>query len=178
MAPRRGPSKKLAPTIGPDSGCPHSYAEDEGLQLEIDCSQCNGAHDLSNNKCLSAVLNVLAGGAQPEAIILKRFMHKRYRGVAVDVASSAASALASLNRAIMSAPRPSDRRCRTCTASKDRLLATIKRFLLDDPAGYVSNSSGLVARLKDSISDVSCSDAESCLEAALKATETRSGART
>lgn len=177
MTPRRGPSKKLAPTIGPDSGCPHCYTEDEGLQLEIDCSQCNGAHDLSNNKCLSAVLNVLAGGAQPEAIILKRFMHKRYRGEAVDVASAASSALASLNRAIISAPRPSDRRCRTCAASKDQLLTTIKRLLLDDPLEYVSDSSGLVARLRDGISHVSCGDADSCLEAALKAAETLSGAR-
>jgi len=177
MTPRRGPSKKLAPTIGLDSSCPHGYTEDEGFQLEIDCSQCNGAHDLGNNKCLSAVLNVLAGGAQPEAIILKRFIHKRYRGESVDVASAAASALASLNRAIASAPRSSDRKCRTCAASKDQLLTTIKRLLLDDPLGYVSDSSGLVARLTEGISQVGCADADSCLEAALKAAETRSKAR-
>jgi len=175
MTPRRGPSKKLAPTIGPDSGCPHDYTEDEGLQLEIDCSQCNGAHDLGNNKCLSAVLNVLAGGAQPEAIILKRFMHKRYRGEAVDVASAAASALAALNRAIASAPRPSDKRCRTCPASMEQMLATIKRLLLEDPLRYVSDSSGRVARLGEGLSSLGCPDADSCLQDALKAAETRSG---
>jgi hypothetical protein len=173
----RGPSKKLAPTIGPDSGCPHSYSEDEGLQLEIDCSQCKGAHDLSNKKCLSAVLNVLSGGAQPEAIILKRFMHKRYRGDAVDDASAAASALASLNRAITSAPRPSDRTCRTCAASMDQLLNTIKRLLLEDPLLFVSDSSGLVARLREGVSHISCTDLGACLEAALKAAETRARVR-
>jgi hypothetical protein len=104
------------------------------------------------------VLNVLAGGAQPEAIILKRFMHKRYRGEAVDGASAAASALASLNRAIASASRPSDRRCRTCAASMDQLLTMIKRSLLDDPLEYVSDSSGRVARLRNVLSNVGCSE--------------------
>lgn len=177
MTPRRGPSKKLAPTIGSDSGCPHSYTEDEGLQLEIDCSQCNGPHDLGNNKCLSAVLNVLIGGAQPEAIILKRYMHKRYRGEVVDVASAAATTLASLNRAIASAQRPSDRRCRTCCASKDQILTTIKRLLLDDPRGYVSDPAGLLPRLKDCTLEVGCTEVDSCLTAALRAAETRTEGR-
>ncbi len=176
MTPRQGPTKKLAPTIGSDSGCPHDYSEEEGLQLEIDCSQCKGAHDLSNRKCLTAVLNVLVGGAQPEAIILMRFMHKRYRGESVELASAAAAALASLNRAIASTPRPSDRKCRTCPASKDQLLTTIKHLLLEDPEGFVSDPTSIIEDLRGYTLHLSCVDASTCLDAALRAADTRSGA--
>lgn len=173
MAPRPGPTKKLAPMIGPDAGCPHEYSEDEGLQLEIDCSECKGAHDLGNSKCLSAVLNVLAVGAQPEVIVLRRFMHKRYRGEAVRIASAAASDLATLKRAIASTPRPSDRRCRTCPASKERLLIAIKQSLLNDPTRYVTSSRVVAEELRQGIACVGCAKAQACLEDAVRAAETR-----
>ncbi len=177
MTPLRGPTKKLAPTISPDSGCPHDYSEFEGLQLEIDCSKCNGAHDLDNKKCLSAVMNVLANGAQPDTIILKRFIHKRYRGQAVELASKAAGTLAALNRAIASAQRPSDKRCRTCPASMDQVLVAMRHALLDDPVGYVQSPARVLRGLRICLPRIECERAVSCFDSALSALENRSVGR-
>ncbi len=171
MALPQGPTKKLAPTISPDSGCPHDYVEHEGLQLEIDCSQCNGPHDLANKKCLSALMNVLAEGAQPDTIILKRFMHKRYRGRTVEIASTAAGILASLNRAIVSAQRPSDKRCRTCPASKDQVLLTMRLALMEDPQGYLQAPMQMLKGLRMCLPRIDCPKAESCFDSAVNAAE-------
>jgi len=178
MAPPQGPTKKLAPTISPDSGCPHDYIEYEGLQLEVDCSKCNGAHDLSNKKCLSAVMNVLTEGAQPDTIILKRFMHKRYRGEAVELASTAAGILATINRAIASTQRPSDKRCRTCPASTDQVLLTMKLALMDDPTEYVRSPMHMLAGLRMCLPRIACEQAEACFDSALNKTESRPTERT
>ncbi len=133
----QGPTKKLIPSISPENRCPHQYGEDEGLQLEIDCSECQGAQDLANSRCVSGILNVMMTGAVPTAIILKRFIHKRYRGESIGPLALVASELSALNRAIASAEKPSDKRCRTCGASRERVLMAMKRRLLENPTEYL-----------------------------------------
>ncbi len=176
MTSRQGPSKKLAPTIRPEAGCAHTYSEDEGLQLDIDCSECKGAHDLGNGKCLSAVLTVLSEGARPEAIVLKRFMHKRYRGEMVRIATIAASDLATLNRAILSVHRPSDRRCRTCPASRERWLVATRQCLLDDPVNYVADPPAVSEKLKQGMARIECPKAAECLEEIVNVAQNRTEA--
>ncbi len=167
MRHRQGPTKQLAPSINPETKCPHEYIEDEGLQLEIDCSSCAGAHDLSNGKCLTGVLNVMATGAVPEAIVLRRFIHKRYRGEAIRLAATLASELASLNRAITSQEPPSDRRCRTCPVGADRVLRTLKRRLLDNPETYHAQRTAVAAELRAKAGGQTCERPMRCLETTL-----------
>lgn len=169
MTPRKGPTKKLAPTIRAGTGCPHVYSEEDGLQLEIDCVSCKGAHDLNNKQCLSAVLNILVAGAQPEVIILKRFAHKRYRGRAVKIASLAASQLATLNRALASINIPSDRHCRTCAASRQNLLTSMKQHLIENPTTYVANHPELATLIRTRLGHVDCERREACILEALSA---------
>ena len=145
----------------------HEYAEEEGLQLEIDCTSCKGAHDLNNKQCLSAILNVLIAGARPEAISLKRFAHKRYRGKVVWIASAAASQLATLNRAIASTEAPSDKRCRTCPASTQNLLTSMKRMLIEDPATYVVSLPELAMLIRGRLGSLDCYRGEDCIREAM-----------
>jgi hypothetical protein len=140
----RGPSKKLAPAPDPESVCPHKYAEEERIILEIDCSDCSGAQDLENTKCLVGVMRIICGGAEPGAVILKRSLHKRYRDNTVSLLRASASELVRLNRALSSTERPSDKRCRTCPASRENVLKTLRRRLLSDPRGYLSNPDRLL----------------------------------
>jgi len=147
--------------------CPHEYTEEDGLQLEIDCSECKGAHDLGNSKCLSAVIGALVDGAEPESIILKRFIHRRYRAKTVKMALAAASELAGLNRAISSTQPPSDRRCRTCPASREQLLVWMRRLLLEDPMGYVEGKLALRPTIQQHLRTIECERLPSCLTKAL-----------
>lgn len=169
MTPRKGPTKKLAPAVKTSAGCPHEYAEEEELQLEIDCVSCKGAQDLNNRQCLSAVLNVLIAGARPDTIILKRYAHKRYRGKVVTMASAAASQLAMLNRAIASTETPSDKHCRTCPASAQNLLACMKRILVEDPSTYVASLPGLYLFIRERLGSVKCGRDDTCVCEALSA---------
>lgn len=169
MTPRKGPTKKLAPAVKISAGCPHEYAEEEELQLEIDCVSCKGAQDLNNRKCLSAILNILVAGARPETIILKRFTHKRFRGKVVRVASTAASQLALLNRAIASTVTPSDKHCRTCPASAQSLLVFMKRHLVEDPSTYVASLPGLKLLIREQLGSVRCDKNDDCICEALSA---------
>ncbi len=155
----------MAPTLAPGSVCPHVYTEEDGTQLEIDCSECRGANDLSNNKCLSAIVGIMVDGAEPEAIVLKRYIHKRYRAGIVKRAFAASLELARLNRAIASLQPSSDRRCRTCGASKDRSLTRLRRNLLEDPATFTCNRRTIEPVLQATVAD--CPQALSCLNEAI-----------
>lgn len=167
MKRRQGPTKKLIPSISPENCCPHEYSEDEGLQLEIDCSACQGAQDLTNSRCVSGILNVMVTGAVPAAIILKRLIHKRYRGESIGSVALVAAELSALNRAIASVERPSDKRCRTCSASRERILAAMKHRLLENPAQYLPGHKNMAAELISAFRSNQCVDSIKCIENAL-----------
>ena len=162
-----GPTKKLAPTIAPDTRCPHVFSDDDGIQLEIDCSECAGAHDLQNNKCLTGVVNVMGLGAEPETIILKRFIHKRYRGETVRNAGLLAIELAALRRGLSSLETPSDRRCRTCAVSTENTIVTLKRKLMESPAEYVTSAKTVFEEIKNSADSGHCGNARACVNRGL-----------
>ncbi len=171
MTPARGPSKKLAPAISLERCCPHEWCEEDGLQLEIDCSACSGGNSLTNPKCLSGILKALTAGGLPDSIVLKSYIHKRYRGDSVGSAAAIASDLAALNRALASASldRPTDKRCRTCGASTENLLASLRRTILAEPALYASDRGILISRVREDIVPEDCSRVEECLNLGLGA---------
>ncbi len=175
MRRRQGPAKKLAPSMSPESVCPHNYTEEEALQLEIDCSSCAGANDLMNNRCLTGAMNIIAAGAVPEAIILKRFIHKRYRGETVRLAGLAARELATLNRAIASAETPSDRKCRTCQSSKELALTAMRRRLLSNPIGYMPGKESNPSELAEGLLVEGCPKTRKCVDDALAVSVLLSG---
>ena len=175
MRHRQGPAKKLAPSVSPESVCPHKYTEEEALQLEIDCSSCAGANDLMSNRCLTGVMNIIAAGAAPVAIILKRFIHKRYRGVAVKLAALAARELATLNRAIASAETPSDKKCRTCPSSKEQVMIALRRRLLASPIKYVPGNGVDRSKLADELTIEECQTSRRCVDEALAVSVLLSG---
>lgn len=176
MRRRQGPAKKLAPSMNPESVCPHNYSEEEALQLEIDCGSCAGANDLMNNRCLTGVMRIIAVGAEPEAIILKRFIHKRYRGEAVRLAALAASELATLNRAIASAEIPSDKKCRTCPCSKEKTMLALRRKLLSGPTSYFLGKGKEDSNLVEELIVEGCPKARGCVADALTVSVLMSGA--
>lgn len=175
MKQHKGPTKKLAPTLAPDTSCPHAFSMDEGVQLEVDCSECAGAHDLQNRKCLTGIVNVMSVGAEPEAIILKRFIHKRYRGEAVRLAASAAAELAALNRALVVSEPPSDKRCRTCTASAEQVVAALKHKLMENPAGYISAPERIVEDIQSIAFSSMCASARACVDKGFSVSTLRRG---
>jgi len=165
MSRLSGPTKKLAPANAPEHACPHEYREDEGLQLEIDCRACKGAHDLGNRQCLSGVMNALAAASTPDTIVLRRYIDKRYRGESICVLISCASELAALDRLLTSKSVVSDRRCRTCQASRTNVIASAKRALLDDPMGYAEEKTAVWAEIQERMvaSAGRCADAPECV---------------
>jgi hypothetical protein len=175
MRHRQGPAKKLAPNKSPESVCPHNYTEEDALQLEIDCGSCTGANDLMNNRCLTGVMNIIAAGAVPEAIILKRFIHKRYRGDAVRLAALAARELATLNRAIASAETPSDKKCRTCPSSKELAMIAMRRRLLSSPIKYMPGKGADPSQLAEELTVQGCPMARRCVDEALAVSVLLSG---
>lgn len=166
---RQGPTKKLAPASTPEHACAHSYREDEGLQLEIDCTECNGAHDLTNRKCLAGVMNALVAASPPESIVLKRYIDKRYRGDSAAWIATCAGELASLNRLISAKNCSSDKRCRTCLASRVNVLDTARRALLDDPATYLNRPGDVFKEIRERMmaSAGRCADAPACVDEVL-----------
>ena len=175
MKQHKGPTKRLAPITAPNACCPHSFSDDEGLQLEIDCSDCAGAHDLKNNKCLTGIVNVMSAGAEPDAIILKRFIHKRYRGDLVRRLASAAAELAALNRALVAVEPPSDKRCRTCPASAEQVVTAMKRKLLENPVEYVSSMVTAVRDIESIAVSHACDRARACVDRGLSVSVLRRG---
>ena len=165
----RGPTKKLAPTISPDQCCPHEWTEDDGLQLEIDCSSCPGGNSLANPKCFSGILKALSAGGVPDAIVLKSYLHKRYRGDAVSSAASVAAELSTIDRALIltSLERPSDKRCRTCQASSGVLMTLLRRSILTDPVSYAADRAGFAARIREELPYPDCERAHECVDKGL-----------
>jgi len=162
----RRPAKRLAPTPSPEASCPHEFTGAEGLQLEVDCETCGGAQDLLNRRCLTGLVNVVVRNAVPDTIILKRFMHKRYRNETVKLVAGAASELSALTRALGSASTPSDRKCRTCPCSAVKLIAEMRKSLLRDPEAYLLGSGLTESILDGAISRSGCERGRECAEKA------------
>ena len=158
-----GPTKRFAPSISSDISCPHSFSDDHGIQLEVDCLQCAGAHDLRNRKCLVGVINVITAGAEPEAIILKRYTHKRYRGTPVGRAVLAALELAALNRAKVALDEPSDKRCQTCPVSTEQIVSFLRHRLLEDPITYLSSMDRIADEIEHRSLAHACERTRACI---------------
>jgi len=165
----KGPTKKLAPTITNEMGCPHSFRDDEGLQLDIECISCSGAHDLINKRCAAGILRVLSEGPKPDSIILRWYIHKRYRGAAVNWINLAAEELSTLGRALGSAETSSDRRCRTCPANKERVISALRLRVLDDPFSYASSPAGVLKDLAERFPKGNCERRSDCVRSGLMA---------
>lgn len=127
---------------------------------------CNGAHDLANRKCLAGIINALAATSMPEAIVLKRYTHKRYRGEAIAWIVACAAELASLNRALTTSSELSDKVCRTCPASAIAVLGNVKRAMLEDPATYTTQSAEILKDIREKMIAAAgkCSDAVQCID--------------
>lgn len=169
MRHRTGPSKKLAPTSKPETACPHEFTHDEGVQLEVDCDSCAGAHDLLSRNCLVGVVNAAAAGPQLDSIILRRMIHKRYRGDVVQLVMALGRDLSALNRAISSAQPPAERQCRTCSARKDRVLVKVRSRLLEDPVAWVPGLELADAAPERLAPNAACARAGECVRRALDA---------
>ncbi len=169
MRHREGPSKRLAPAISLDISCPHCFVEDEGIQLEVDCSECAGAHDLSNARCLAGVVSVVSSGAIPETVILKRFAHRRYRRETVDIVAIAAGELSAVNRALATSFPASDKNCRTCSASRSSVLTDLKRRLMNDPGAYVSDAAKVLEEINRARASTTCARAKECVRSGVSA---------
>lgn len=167
----------MIPSISSEKSCPHRYSEEEGLQLEIDCLECPGPQDLGNSKCLAGVVNVLVGGAVPESIVLRGYTHKRYRGDTLALATRAALVLARVNRAISSNERPSDRRCRTCPASMEQIMVTIKRQILGRPEECLHHPESIMSEIQGRASGLDCQNSAACVNRGIAVGLAMSGRR-
>jgi hypothetical protein len=167
MVHNLGPTKKLVPALNPETSCPAEFKEEDGLSLEVDCGSCQGANDLSNKNCLSGIVHSISNGPRPDTIVLKKFIHKRYRGECVRLACTVASELSALKMAIASIDSPSDRRCRTCTASSRNVLGSAKRALLQDPFRYLLERSAVKDELFHELSASTCPKANACISEGL-----------
>lgn len=123
---------------------------------------------MENTKCLVGVMRIICGGAEPGSVILKRSLHKRYRDDTVAFLRASASELVRLNRALSSTERPSDKRCRTCPASRENVLKALRRGLLSDPRGYLSNPDLVLTTLRGH-TRTTCARRNECLEAGVAA---------
>lgn len=174
MKRSQGPTKRRAPSRTAETPCPHSFIEDEGMNLEIECGSCSGAHDLANAKCLGGVMLALIGGACPESIVLKRAIHKRYRGEAVRSARGLANLLADLSRALSGVDAPSDKTCRTCPARKDRIISILRSNLLRNPLGTDLRTQ-CARDIMEELGPIRCEKALGCVNEALSSVNLRSG---
>ncbi|MBU1157920.1 MAG: hypothetical protein KKE24_01110 [Candidatus Thermoplasmatota archaeon] len=165
-----GPTKKLAPARHADLHCPHSYTSEHGLQLEVDCSACTGAQDINNGNCARGILNILRSGVEPDSIILKRYIHRRYRSESFKSLCELATELSVLNRIVSAQVIPSDKRCLTCSASKEKTAEYLINQLRHDPVAYAKRKRALSDRLKDIASEASCPKGHDCLREALATT--------
>ena len=163
----RGARKTLVPAMDSDTPCPHRYSEDEGLVLEVDCRECQGAYDLSNDRCMTGIITILSAGPVPESVVLKRFIHRRYRGDAISTLAAMAAELSALNRASASMTPPSDRRCRTCAVSTSRIVADLRSALIDRPASYMTEQITISSDARASSKEHACDRAIRCAEKGL-----------
>lgn len=160
--------KKLVPALSRETKCPHEYDDDQELCLEVECGGCPGAQDLTNNRCLTGILQILSSEAKPETVILKRHIHRRYRESRLSVVFTAASGLAAMNRALSTRWEPSDRRCLTCEASIPRLVARIRQELLECPVEFMDNRPAVIARILAELEDIDCPRLHDCVDRSVK----------
>lgn len=158
------PSKKLVPSLEGNRRCEHRYLEDGSMTLEVECKDCSGAQSLENVKCASGVVNLLASGIIPESIVLKRYIHLRYRSDGIAHLRECASALAVLRRVETQQTRASDRKCRTCPASRQKLAANVARTLQSDPASFGPSRKALSDRLVSEYASCGCTRLRTCVD--------------
>ncbi|UCE44782.1 MAG: hypothetical protein JSU93_05120 [Methanobacteriota archaeon] len=160
--------KTLVPALSREMKCPHSYNDDEELSLDVECEGCPGSQDLSNDRCLTGILQILASEAEPEVLMLKRYIHRRYRESRLAPVLAAASELAALNRALSTRPEPSDGRCLTCPASMHRLADGLRNELLERPVEFMNDRSRAIDNIKKGLGGVKCARARACVAAVLE----------
>lgn len=166
MTPTRGrPSKKLVPCLDADRTCDHRFVEDEGMTLEVDCRDCSGAQSIDNARCAAGIVNVLASGVVPEAVVLRRYIDVRYRSERIWGLRSAAASLAALRRLGEQPNEPSDKRCRTCPASRGRLASEMVRRVRADPVSFSESRASLSDVLARELSSVACPRLRGCVAA-------------
>jgi hypothetical protein len=158
----------MAPASNPETCCPHEYVEEDELVLSVDCNACAGAHDLGNQRCFSGILNILAAGAEPDSVVLKRYIHKRYRGEAVKSTALAAAELAVLRRGIASIEPASDKRCRTCPASAHQVLLQARLRLVENPMTPPISRAALRDFILERVGADACDRAHACISRVLK----------
>jgi hypothetical protein len=178
MTPNRGgPSKKLVPSLGPERTCEHRFVEEDAMTLEVDCRECSGAQSIGNPRCAAGVVNVLASGVVPEAVVLRRYIDVRYRCERISGLRAAAASLAALRRLADHQQEPSDKRCRTCPASRGRLASELIRRMRADPAAFCSSRARLSDVLARELSSVACPRVTSCIAAVVAAGQPDQGWR-
>lgn len=159
-----GPSKKLVPSISSDRTCEHRFTEEDVITLEVECGDCSGAQDIQNDKCAAGIVNILAAGVMPEAIVLKRHIHVRYRGGSMGRLRDAGSALAVLRRIEAQPGTASDKRCLTCPASKQRLASDLIRRIRSDPGSFRPSERAVSDIAQEGLGSVSCPNRSKCVE--------------
>lgn len=158
------PSKKLVPTVRSDRKCEHAFDEEGVMTLEVECSACSGAQSIENAKCASGIMNIVAAGVVPEAVVLKRFTHVRYRSDRIAQLCDSALAMAALRRLESQPEELSDKKCRTCPASRPRLASEVIRRIRDDPMAFGPSRKTLSDRLSVEYANVGCSRLMQCVE--------------
>lgn len=141
--------------------CEHSFVDD--ATLEVDCSRCSGAQSMENPKCASGIMNILASGLVPEAVVLRRYTHVRYRSDRIVALCESASALAALRRLQSQADAPSDDQCLTCPASTRLLVPEVIRRLQADPLRFCHSRDSLSDGLASERSAVRCHRLSRCV---------------
>jgi len=157
------PSKKMVPSLSSDRRCEHRFTEDDAMTLEIDCLDCSGAQSLDNPKCASGIMNILASGAMPEAVVLKRYTHVRYRSDRLARLRESAAALAALRRLEAQPAEPSDKKCRTCPASRHRLASDVIRMIQAEPLSFGPSRKTLSDKLMQELAAVGCPRLTGCV---------------
>jgi hypothetical protein len=170
------PSKKMVPTLSDDRTCSHRYNEGEGMTVEVDCSQCSGGQSIENQKCASGIVNILASGIMPDAVVLKRFTHVRYRADSVSELFESASALASLRRLEGRPEESSDGECQTCPASRRLLASEVVRRIRSNPMSFRHVRESLSDTLISQFSSVACPGLAGCVAQVVWAGAIRRGA--
>jgi hypothetical protein len=161
--------KQLVPALSSEVKCPHEYRNDDELRLEVECGDCPGPQDLTNNRCLAGLLQILCSEAMPNTIILKRHIHRRYRESTLLPVFETALELAAMNRALSTRPEPSDKRCLTCEASAAKQANRIRRELLDRPVDFIADRQGAISRARRGAENIDCARAPACVERAFGA---------
>ena len=131
--------------------------------MDIDCGDCQGAQDPANNRCLTGILQILSSEAKPDALILRRHIHRRYREPCLSALVKMASELAAFNRALSMRSVPSDRKCLTCEASAPRLIGRIRRDLLEDPRSFFEERAAVLDKIRNDLAPIDCDRLLACI---------------